>query len=614
MKTRRDFLKIMGFSAPVMGLLSCAKTTESTSEKPNVIFILTDDQGYGDMFCHGNAYIKTPQMDRLSSESVSFTNFHVMTCCAPSRAMLMTGRYPMRAGVWCTVGNTARMRRGEVTMADVFKANGYRTGFFGKWHLGDNFPFRPQDRGFEEVLMSGAGGVGNTPDYWANDYFNDTYMRNGKWEKQEGFCTDVWFSQAIKFIEANKNQPFFCYIPTNAPHLPFVAPKKYQDMYADENDESMRAFYAMITNIDDNIGRLRKKLVELGIEKNTILIFITDNGSVIGWRNYNARMRGNKGSYWDGGHRVPFFIHWPNGGLIGDRKIDHITSGIDLLPTLMELCNLERKEGPLLDGRSLVPLLKNNTKDWPNRTLFVQQQWGNPTPQKWDRTAVMTDEWRLVNNNILNHIKKDPEQQHNIIKDHPNVAARLRAEYDKWWAEIGKSDPDEGKEITIGSNRENPCKLTGHDIDHLWNHDQVLEGVPSVGYWNVIVEKEGEYEFELRRYPVEADAPIRGTIPVPDELNDFPYSQKNKYAKTHERSKELSVVSAICKIGSFQQKINLPLEAKPSAKYVLNDNGEILAAKFKTKLKAGKTKLEAWFADTVGKHVTNAYYIYVKRI
>ncbi len=610
---RRDFLKVIGLSTAALGMPRDAATAATPDKKPNVIFILTDDQGYGDLNCHGNSFIKTPHMDKLASESVSFTDFHVMTVCAPTRAMLMTGRYPMRTGVWATVGNTARMKRGEVTMADVFKANGYRTGFFGKWHLGDNYPFRPQDRGFEEVLMSGAGGVGNTPDYWANDYFDDTFMRNGKWEKHEGFCTDVWFSQAMKFIEQNKNRPFFCYIPTNAPHLPFVAPKKYLDRYRNEKDQSIRAFYAMITNIDDNIRRLRQKLVELDIEKDTILIFITDNGSVIGGRKYSAGMRAQKGSEWDGGHRVPFFIRWPNGGLAGGRKVDRITAGTDVLPTLMELCGLERKEGPPLDGDSLVPLLKGNTEGWPSRTIFVQNQGRkNPNPRKWDRTAVMTDEWHLVNNKDLNQIKKDPGQQHNIIKDHPEVVAQLRAEYDKWWAVIGKADPDEGKEIIIGSDKENPCKLTGHDIDHLWNHDQVLEGVPARGPWDVIVDRDGEYEFELRRYPVEANAPIRGTIPVPEDLKDFPYN-RNKYAMTHNRSHELPVVSATCKIGSFQRQTNLPGKAKPSVDYTLNENGEVLAVKFRTKLKAGKTRLEAWFADKSGKHVTNAYYVYVTR-
>ena len=612
MTTQRDYLKGVELGSAAPGLPPGSATSATPAKKPNVVFVLTDDQGYGDLHCHGNRFIKTPYMDNLASESVSFTDFHVMTCCAPSRAMLMTGRYPMRTGVWCTVGKTSRMKQGEVTMADVFKENGYRTGFFGKWHLGDNYPFRPQDRGFEDVLMSGGGGVGNTPDYWANDYFDDTFMRNGMWEKHEGFCTDVWFSQAMKFIEQNKNRPFFCCVPTNAPHLPFVAPKKYLDTYRSEEDPSIRAFYAMITNIDDNIGRLRRKLVELDIDKDTILIFITDNGSVIGGRKYNAGMRGHKGSEWDGGHRVPFFIRWANGGLEGGRKIDRITCGIDVLPTLMDLCGLERKEGPLLDGDSLVPLLKDDTENWPNRTIFVQNQWPKTKPEKWFRTALMTDEWRLLNNNVLNRIKKDPAQQHNVIKNNPEVVARLRAVYDRWWDGVGEADPYGGKETIIGSHKENPCKLTGHDIDHLWNHDQVLEGCPATGHWDLIVECDGEYEFELRRYPVEANAPIRGTIPVPEDLKNFPYN-RNEYAVTYNHSRELPVVSALCQIGSFQQRKTLPAKAEPSVDYILNENGEVLAVKFRTKLEAGKTRLEAWFTDKDGKRVTNAYYVYVTR-
>jgi len=535
-----------------------------------------------------------------------------MTCCAPTRAMLMTGRYPMRGGVWCTVGNTSRLKRGEVTMGDVFKGNGYRTGFFGKWHLGDNYPFRPQDRGFDEVLMHGGGGVGNTPDFWANDYFDDTYLRNGEPERHEGFCTDVWFSEAIKFIEGNRGRRFFCYIPTNAPHLPFVAPEKYLAMYEGE-EAAMRGFYAMITNIDDNLGRLRRKLAELGIERDTILVFITDNGSVIGTRKYTAGMRGRKGSEWDGGHRVPFFIHWANGGLGGGRGVDRIASGIDVLPTLMDLCGLERKGGGPLDGMSLVPLLKGDGEGWPGRTLFVQQQWKNYRPRKWWRTAAMTDRWRLVNNKELNRIEEDPGQERNVIKEHPDAAEELRAAYDEWWDGIGKADPDEGKEISIGSERENPCKLTSHDnFEYLWNHDEVLAGLRAQRHWDLYVERDGEYEFALGRYPREAASPIRGTIAVPEELKDFTYfDNRNSFAVSHERSREVAVASATVKVGSFEQKKDLPEKAGASGDYDVNAGGEVVAVKFRAKLKAGKAKLEAWFGDEAGKHVTNAYYVYI---
>jgi len=271
------------------------------AQKPNVIFILTDDQGYGDLACHGNPWIKTPNLDKLHSESVRFTNFHVGTTCAPSRSGLMTGKYCNKVGVWHTVNGREILREGETTLAEKMKTAGYKTGIFGKWHLGDNYPFRPQDRGFDEVLIHGGGGVGQQPDYWENDYFDDTYFHNGKPQKYKGYCTDVWFSEALKFIKANKNKPFFCYLPTNAPHGPYNIADKYSNPYKNNPNIPNPNFYGMITNIDENIGRLREELKKMGIDKNTILVFMTDNGTAAGVKfgkngevvsGYNADMRG----------------------------------------------------------------------------------------------------------------------------------------------------------------------------------------------------------------------------------------------------------------------------------------------------------------------------------
>jgi arylsulfatase A-like enzyme len=196
-------------------------------QKPNVILILTDDQGYGDLACHGNSFIKTPNLDKLHAGSVRFTDYHVATTCAPTRAGLMTGKNCNKVGAWHTIIGRELLRKEEVTMAEIFKKAGYVTGIFGKWHLGDNYPFRPQDRGFDEVLIHGGGGVTQTPDYWNNDYFDDTYFYNGKPQKYNGYCTDVWFSEATKFISKHKKQPFFCYLATNAPHSPFNITDKY---------------------------------------------------------------------------------------------------------------------------------------------------------------------------------------------------------------------------------------------------------------------------------------------------------------------------------------------------------------------------------------------------
>ena len=261
-------------------LVSCEQSPKLI--KPNVILIITDDQGYGDIGFHGNDWIQTPNIDLLAKESVRLTDFHVGTTCAPTRSGLMTGRNCNRVGVWHTVMGRSLLRKSEVTMADVFKSNGYATGMFGKWHLGDNYPYRPHDRGFEEAFYHGGGGVSQSPDYWDNDYFDDTYFRNGEPEKVSGYCTDVWFSSALEFIERNREKPFFCYLSTNAPHGPYHVPQKYIDLYKDKSAIPNPNFYGMITNVDENLGTFRIRLEELGLADNTILIFMTDNGTAAG--------------------------------------------------------------------------------------------------------------------------------------------------------------------------------------------------------------------------------------------------------------------------------------------------------------------------------------------
>lgn len=595
----------------LISLLYLLFTNTGLSTTPNVIFILTDDQGYNDLAHNGNPYVKTPEIDKLASEATRFTDFHVLTSCAPSRAMLMTGRYAMRTGVWCTVGNACRLSKYEVTIADIFQNNGYKTALFGKWHLGDNYPFRPQDRGFSEALWHGAGGVGNTPDHWANDYFDDTYLRAGKgFEKHEGFCTDVWFNEAIKFIEENRKSPFFCYLSLNAPHLPFVAPQKYKNMYPNE-DENFKSFYGMITNIDDNIGRLRKKLDELNISKNTIFIFSTDNGSVIGMQRYNAGMSGYKRNILDGGHRVPLIIHWPEGGLDKEKVIDELTCGIDLFPTLVDLCNLKKRNGLTLDGKSLKPLFSG--AKWPDRTIFIQNQWDSIHPVKWYKTAVLTKRWRLLNNNNLFDIKNDSFQKLNVFEKHPEVVKELNQRYDKWWETIKDSDANFGKEIVIGSHRENPVKLTGHDNDKLWNHDQVLEGFKSTGSWDLIASEAGIYEIELRRYPIEANAPISGKVKVPIGLKDFPYN-KNRFALDHDYSKEVRVHEAQILTDSRSLKIKIPEKNASSKNFSLDAQGRILGVKFLLKLPAGPLKFQGQFNDENHNPITNAYFIYIKKL
>ena len=279
---RRDALGFLT-GGVALSLLPRAARAQAAGRKPNVVLVMTDDQGYGDLGCHGNDLMATPNLDSLHAQSVRFTNFHVDPTCSPTRSALMTGRYSSRTGVWHTIMGRSLLGRDEVTVADVFAAAGYATGMFGKWHLGDNYPFRPEDRGFQEVLRHGGGGVGQAPDFWGNDYFDDTYWHNGVPTPFKGYCTDVFFDGALKFIEANKDKPFFAYVPTNAPHGPYRVAEKYAAIYKKKGVKGGRAnFWGMITNIDENMGRLLARLEALGLERNTILIFMTDNGTSAG--------------------------------------------------------------------------------------------------------------------------------------------------------------------------------------------------------------------------------------------------------------------------------------------------------------------------------------------
>ncbi len=581
---RRSFLKTIGYAAASTGTLSILpgcdginQITAAQRKRPNVVLVMTDDQGYGDLSCHGNPVIQTPNLDRLYTQSVRLTNFHVGPTCSPTRAALMTGHYCNRTGVWHTIMGRSLLRKDEVTVADVFSASGYRTAIFGKWHLGDNYPFRPQDRGFSEVLIHGGGGVGQGPDYWGNDYFDDTYFHNGRPKKFDGYCTDIWFDGAMEFIEAHKERPFFCYLPTNAPHGPYNVAEKYSKPYRDKGVESRQAnFYGMITNIDENMGRLMQHLKQIGLEENTILIFMTDNGTSGG---YSGGMRGKKGSEYEGGHRVPCFIRWPDGGLTGGSDIDRLTAHVDILPTLIELCGLKEPRGVEFDGDSLVQLLAGQDEIWPDRTLITDSQ-RIEHPEKWRKSAVMTDRWRLVNGRELYDIKADPGQKNDIADRRPQVVEKLRKAYEDWWADVSQRF-DEYCEIIIGSDEQNPTRLMSHDWHSPkvpWNQGAVRSGMQANGFWAVEVARDGEYQFELRRWPKELDAPINEAI---------------------RGGKAINATEARLKIADADMTVPVP--------------GDAHAVTFRLKLKAGKTRLQTWFTDDRG-NSRGAYYVHAKRL
>jgi arylsulfatase A-like enzyme len=507
--------------------------------RPNVILVMTDDQGYGDLSCHGNPWLKTPHLDSLHAESVRLTNFHVDPTCSPTRSALMTGRYSGRVGVWHTIMGRSLLPAKEVTMAEVFADAGYATGIFGKWHLGDNRPMRAQDQGFTTTFVHGGGGVGQMPDVWGNDYFDDTYLRNGVPEAQNGYCTDVWFDGALRFIEQNRNQPFFCYIPTNAPHGPYRVGEQYSQTFAGNKEVPNANFYGMILNIDENVGRLLAKLKEWDLEDNTIVIFMTDNGSAAAMergKGYNAGMKGLKGSPYEGGHRVPCFIRYPQGGLTGGRDVKTLAAHFDLLPTLAELTGADLPKSVELDGRSLAPLLKESDSNWPERTLIVESQ-RIEMPEKWRQSAVMTDRWRLVNRTELYDIQADPGQKTNIAAEHPNVVAGLQAAYESWWQDAHGNDDKKLARIELGGEVSVEQELTAHDWhgDRVpWDQNHTRSGFIGNGDWAVEVVQPGRYRIDLARWPDRAEKQIQsgpGIIPVKAKLEIGEYSNEQNVAK-----------------------------------------------------------------------------------
>lgn len=501
---------------------------------PNVIIVMTDDQGYGDLSCHGNPILKTPQLDRLHSESVRFTDFHVSPFCTPSRAALMTGNYAGYTGAFRTSSGRSMMHRDQKTVANHFANAGYVTGMVGKWHLGDNAPHRPQDRGFQDVVWHRCGGVGQASDYWGNDYFDDTYERNGKFEKFEGYCTDVWFREAIRFVEENREKPFFLYLALNAPHGPYLVPKEWAEPYVGNRDVPNANFYGMIANVDHNMGLLRSKLREHNLTENTILIFMTDNGTAAGFvldrsdpnygpldslpvRGYNAGMRGRKSSVYDGGHRVPFFIHWPKGGLTGGRDIDTLAAHIDVLPTLVDLCSIPIPQDDEPHGVSLKPVLEGSEHPW-KRGHLVEQYLGGPygnalPPKPYEYSVVMTERWRLVNSGKqrLFDMRADFTQTKNVAAQHPDVVAELRTLYEPFWEQVSpRLTP---VRIDLGNASDNPTVLCSQDW-HLpsgnppWNF-RIISKLPKVtGPWMVHVNRAGRYRITLRQFPKEADKPV----------------------------------------------------------------------------------------------------------
>ena len=439
-------------------LATAGSLPAQSAERPNIILVITDDQGYGPVGRHGHPWIETPHLDRLHDQSVRFTRFLVSPTCAPTRAALMTGRHPMRNGVTHTINERERLGLDATTLPQVLQAAGYTSGIFGKWHLGDEDAYQPHNRGFDEAFIHGAGGIGQAykcscADAPGNKYFDPVVRHNGSFVKARGFCTDVFFSAALGWIERAKDgeAPFFAYITTNAPHGPFLAPPTARERFEGLGFSGKAAgYYGMVENIDQNMGRLAASLEEWGLEEDTVVIFMSDNGmtgngagrGVLGRRDdgtelsvYNAGQRGLKGSVDEGGVRVPFFVRW-DGHLEAGRDVDVVSAHIDLLPTLAALAGVEHPTEQV-ERRSLLPLLTGEADSAPDRYLFSHVgRWpvgADPRGFKHKGCAVRSARFRFVNDQALYDMVTDPGQTTNVIAQHPGVVADMRTAYDAWW-------------------------------------------------------------------------------------------------------------------------------------------------------------------------------------
>ena len=500
---RRQFLA----SAIASAGAAAPQTPNPRNRRPNIVFVLTDDQGYGDFSIHGNPYLKTPNCDAIGKEGVQFSQFQVSPVCSPTRSSLMTGRYNYRTGIVDTYLGRSLMYPDEVTVAEILGNAGYRTGIFGKWHLGDNYPMRAIDQGFQEALVIKGGGIGQPSDPPGSGYFNPVLQHNGQQKSYTGYCTDVFFDAAMQWIETGGDKPFFAYIPTNAPHSPLIVGDEWVEPFRKMGlPDDVAKTYAMEANIDFNVGRLTAKLRALNIERETLFIFMTDNGATGPSKRYNAGMRAEKGTPYQGGIRVPCFFRWP--GTLQPRTSDRIAAHIDIMPTILEVCGVAKPAALQIDGRSLWPLAKGTATAWPDRMLFTQWHRGDK-PEPFRDCAVRTQRHKLVNGRELYDMESDPAESHDIAATNPELVAKLRKGYEEWFESVSSVRHYLPSRIYLGTPHENPVVLTRQD----WR--VLAEGRRAVGWWEVDVKKAGKYEIKLIFDPLEADSEVRfqlGTV------------------------------------------------------------------------------------------------------
>lgn len=571
------------FISMVLVLLSCSQK----KAPPNVVFVLTDDQGYGDLSVYGNPHLKTPNMDQLHGESVRLTNFHVAPACTPTRSQLMTGMDAMHTGAYSPHGQHHLLKKSYTTLAEVFSENGYRTALYGKWHLGGNSAgYRPHERGFDDAVHFLRGGHWSHPNPWNSDCMDDSYYHNGQLEPYLAYSNDIWFDLGKAFITdcANNEDPFFCYLPLNAPHIPWLAPEKYREAYLDQGlDKESINFFAMLAAVDERLGDLVVFLKSNDLWENTIFIFSSDNGSTLWQQEYNAGMRGKKASVYEGGHRVPLFVSWPAGQIGKPRDINQMTEVQDLFPTLMTLCGLETDASLAFEGMDISGLLYNRKiPEVEDRIEVVQFD------ERKHHASVMHKQWRLVNGNELYDLSSDPAQENNVADKHPALVASLLESYENWWQEVHIALVPEPYFV----NGDEEIMLTAYDWydgPRVYNWPHLRRGERSNGKYRMVFNQGGHYSVSLRRWPRESGAGIRESVPAFMPFDDFLGELPEGMA--------LDIVKARVKIGDQVQETPV----KPGDKEV----------RFNFNIPEGECHLQTWFEDDEGE-VFGAYYVYIQ--
>lgn len=584
--------------AIVVTLLFSPLATAAESSKPNVLIVMTDDQGLGDFSFMGNPVLKTPYLDEFARQAVRLTDFHVCPMCSPTRGQLMTGLAALRNGATSVTAGRTFLRPGLVTLPQLFAKSGYQTGLFGKWHLGDSYPHRPIDKGFREsVYHLGWGQLHSTPEFdWP--LIDGRYFRNGNEQRFTGHCTDLWFDSAMSWMKScrDRNEPFLCYLPTNAPHAPHIELDEFVQPY---QGRGPAGFFGMIAHLDRRFGDLQRFLSDEKLRDNTIVIFMTDNGGTAGVNTFNAGLRAGKTTYYDGGHRVPCWIRWPNGKLGEPRDVDVPTQNTDLLPTLCEWCGVEPLPSNAADtlyrGTSLAPLLRETNGSAASVSLdrMLVVQYGQ-TPQKFD-CCVIWGRWRLVKGAELFDVVADRAQRTDLAAQHPDVIRTMREHYERWWNGL-EPTLNEFVPISIGAPQQPLVELTSGDWEGIYadNSGFVREAVggPNGGHWHLFVEQPGDYEFTLRRWPEQTAATLGGKHePTAKSPSNKPNVKMVRFPNIAHAKLDIAGVQA-----------SVAADPKSTAAVVVAKS-----------LPRGKTTLKAWFTDANHKDQCGAFFVTVRK-